>query len=63
MMIAALGTLLIGLLPQNGVLSMIGVIVASLTLALGFGVQAVRQSDPTRHIGSARLGAETARRR
>ena len=41
MMVAALGTLLIGRLPQHSALSMV-VVVASLALALVFGLLALR---------------------
>lgn len=63
MIIAALGTLLIGLLPQGGALPMIAVVVASLALALGFGVWAVRRPHPARPAGSVRCGTEAVRRR
>jgi MFS transporter, DHA1 family, multidrug resistance protein len=63
MIIAALGTLLIGLLPQNDALAMIAVVVTSLALALGFGIRAVRRPHPVRPAGAARLGTEAARQR
>jgi DHA1 family bicyclomycin/chloramphenicol resistance-like MFS transporter len=42
MMIAALGTWVIGRLPQQSIVSMVIVVVASLALALVFGLKAVR---------------------
>jgi len=63
MMIAALGTLLIGRLPHNNALAMVIVVVASLALALVFGLLALRRPDATAHpASSARLGPEVAKR-
>jgi hypothetical protein len=42
MMVAALGTLLIGRLPQDSVFSMLAVVFPSLALALVFGLLALR---------------------
>jgi len=61
MTIAAVGTLLIGLLPQNSAAPMIAVVVTSLALALGFGVHAVRRPNPPRPAALARLGPGAAR--
>jgi len=62
MMIAALGTLLIGRLPQHNALSMVAVVVASLALALIFGLQAVRRPRAEPHSApSAQLSPEVAR--
>jgi DHA1 family bicyclomycin/chloramphenicol resistance-like MFS transporter len=63
MMIAALGTLLIGRLPHDSALAMVIVVVASLALALVFGLLAVRRPDATAHPApSARLSPEVAKR-
>ena len=63
MMIAALGTLLIGRLPHDSALAMVVVVDASLALALVFGLLAVRRPraalSPAR---SARLSPEAAKR-
>ena len=63
MMVAALGTLLVGRLPQDSVFSMVAVVVATLALALLFGVLALYGSGVVPHAArSARLGSEVARR-
>ena len=63
MMIAALGTLLIGRLPQHTALSMVLVVVASLALALVFGLLALRRPGAApRAARSARLSPEAAKR-
>jgi DHA1 family bicyclomycin/chloramphenicol resistance-like MFS transporter len=63
MMIAAVGTFLIGRLPQNTPLSMVAVVGASLLLALVFGRVAVRVPEATSHLApAARLRAGFARR-
>jgi len=63
MMIAALGTFLIGRLPQHSALSMVIIVVASLALALVFGLLALRRPGaaplPSR---SVRLSPEVAKR-
>ena len=60
---AAIGTLLIGLLPQKSVLSMVAVVGASLTLALIFGLLALRRPGAAlRPIVSPRQGASELRR-
>jgi DHA1 family bicyclomycin/chloramphenicol resistance-like MFS transporter len=63
MMIAALGTLLIGRLPQDRVLSMVAVVVAALALALLCGILALHgpETEP-RPVPSPRLSPEIARR-
>ena len=63
MMIAALGTWVIGRLPQQSGSSMVIVVVASLTLALVFGLKAVRSLATGARPGlSAPLGREAAHR-
>jgi DHA1 family bicyclomycin/chloramphenicol resistance-like MFS transporter len=63
MMVAALGTLLIGRLPQHSALSMVIVVVASLALALVFGLLALRRPWAGPHPApSARLSPEAAKR-
>jgi MFS transporter, DHA1 family, multidrug resistance protein len=63
MMIAALGTLLIGRLPHDSALAMVIVVVASLTLALVFGLLALRRPGAApRPARSARLSPEAAKR-
>ena len=46
---AAIGTLLIGLLPQHSVSSMVAVVSGSLALALFFGLLALRRPSPAFH--------------
>jgi DHA1 family bicyclomycin/chloramphenicol resistance-like MFS transporter len=63
MMIAALGTLLIGRLPHDSALAMVLVVVASLALALVFGLLALRRPGAARGPArSARLSPEVAKR-
>jgi DHA1 family bicyclomycin/chloramphenicol resistance-like MFS transporter len=63
MMIAALGTLLIGRLPHDSALAMVVVVVASLALALVFGLLALRRPQAAPHPApSARLSPEAAKR-
>ena len=63
MMIAALGTLLIGRLPHDSALSMVLVVVASLALALVFGLLALRRPGAApRAARSTRLSPEAAKR-
>ena len=63
MMIAALGTWLIGRLPQQSVVSMVIVVVASLALALVFGFKAVRSlAWKARPVLPAPVGREAASR-
>jgi MFS transporter, DHA1 family, multidrug resistance protein len=63
MMVAALGTLLVGQLPQDTAVSMVAVVGASLALALGCGLLALRLSGETAHPAPpARRGGELARR-
>jgi DHA1 family bicyclomycin/chloramphenicol resistance-like MFS transporter len=63
MMIAAFGTLLIGHLPQHSAQSMVIVVVASLALALVFGLLALRRPEAApRPARSARLSPEAAKR-
>jgi DHA1 family bicyclomycin/chloramphenicol resistance-like MFS transporter len=63
MMIAALGTLLIGRLPQHSALSMVIVVFASLALALVFGLLALRRPGAApRPARSARLSPEPVKR-
>ncbi len=63
MTIAALGTLLIGRLPHDSALSMVIVVVASLALALVFGLLALRRPGAApRPARSARLSPEAAKR-
>jgi MFS transporter, DHA1 family, multidrug resistance protein len=54
MMIAALGTLLIGRLQQHSAISMVAVVVASLALALVFGLLALRRPGAAPHPASLR---------
>jgi DHA1 family bicyclomycin/chloramphenicol resistance-like MFS transporter len=63
MMIAALGTLLIGRLPHDSALAMVVVVVASLALALVFGLLALRRPGAAPHPApSARLSPQAAKR-
>jgi DHA1 family bicyclomycin/chloramphenicol resistance-like MFS transporter len=63
MMIAAIGTFLVGQLPQDTPLSMVAVVGASLALALVFGVLAVRVPEQgARSASTARLRAGFMRR-
>jgi DHA1 family bicyclomycin/chloramphenicol resistance-like MFS transporter len=63
MMIAALGTLLIGRLPHDSALAMVVVVVACLALALVFGLLALRRPGTApRPARSARLSPEVAKR-
>jgi DHA1 family bicyclomycin/chloramphenicol resistance-like MFS transporter len=63
MMIAAIGTFLVGQLPQGNAVSMVVVVGASLVLAVVFGLLALRRPDETpRSTPAARLGAKIARR-
>jgi DHA1 family bicyclomycin/chloramphenicol resistance-like MFS transporter len=63
MMIAALGTLLIGRLPHDSALAIVVVVVASLALALVFGLLALRRPGAVpRPVRSARLSPEAAKR-
>jgi MFS transporter, DHA1 family, multidrug resistance protein len=63
MTVAALGTLLIGRLPQHSALSMVIVVVASLALALVFGLLAFRRPGAAPHPArSARLSPGAAKR-
>jgi DHA1 family bicyclomycin/chloramphenicol resistance-like MFS transporter len=63
MIIAALGTLLIGRLPHDSALAMVVVVVASLALALVFGLIALRRPEAApRPARSARLSPEAAKR-
>jgi MFS transporter, DHA1 family, multidrug resistance protein len=62
MMIAALGTFLIGRLPQHSAFSMVAVVVGCLALALVFGLQAVRRPRAEPHSAPlAQLSPEIAR--
>jgi DHA1 family bicyclomycin/chloramphenicol resistance-like MFS transporter len=62
MIVAALGTFLIGRLPQHSALSMVVVVLASLTLALVLGLLAVRRPGAApRPARSARVGPEAKR--
>jgi len=63
MMTAALGTWLIGWLPPQSAMSMILVVVASLALALFFGLRALRrpESEP-QSAPAAQLARQVARR-
>jgi DHA1 family bicyclomycin/chloramphenicol resistance-like MFS transporter len=62
MLIAALGTLLIGRLPHDSALAMVVVVVASLALALVFGLLALRRPGAApRPARSARLSPEPKR--
>jgi MFS transporter, DHA1 family, multidrug resistance protein len=56
MMVAALGTLLIGRLPQDKVLSLLAVVVAALALALLFGVLALHGPEQS-HAQLGRCGS------
>jgi DHA1 family bicyclomycin/chloramphenicol resistance-like MFS transporter len=49
MTVAAVGTLMIGLLPQGSVLSMVAVVGGSLAFALLFGVLSLRRRDESSH--------------
>ena len=63
MMVAALGTLLIGCLRHDSAVAMVVVVVASLALALVFGLVALRRPDAAPHPArSARLSPEVANR-
>jgi DHA1 family bicyclomycin/chloramphenicol resistance-like MFS transporter len=62
MMVAALGTLLIGRLPQHSALSMVLVVVASLALALVFGLLALRRPGAAPRIARSALSPEAAKR-
>jgi MFS transporter, DHA1 family, multidrug resistance protein len=63
MMIAALGTFLIGRLPHDSALAMVVVVVACLALALVFGLLALRRPGAAPHPArSARLSPEVAKR-
>jgi hypothetical protein len=64
MMIAAVGTFLIGQLPQGAPLSMAAVVGASLSLALVFGLLALRAPEEVAYLASsmARLRSGIARR-
>ena len=63
MMIAALGTWLIGRLPQQSAVSMVIVVVASLALALVFGFKAVRSlATKARPVLPAPVGREASSR-
>jgi DHA1 family bicyclomycin/chloramphenicol resistance-like MFS transporter len=63
MMVAALGTLLIGQLPHDSALAMVVVVVASLALALVFGLFALHWPGAARGPArSARLSPELAKR-
>jgi DHA1 family bicyclomycin/chloramphenicol resistance-like MFS transporter len=63
MMVAALGTLLIGRLPQHSAMSMVIVVLASLALALVFGLLAFRRPRAAPHSApTARLSPEAAKR-
>jgi DHA1 family bicyclomycin/chloramphenicol resistance-like MFS transporter len=63
MMIAALGTLLIGRLPHDSAVAMVLVVVASLALALVFGLLALRRPRAApRPARSVRLSSEAAKR-
>jgi DHA1 family bicyclomycin/chloramphenicol resistance-like MFS transporter len=63
MTVAALGTLLIGCLPHDSALAMVAVVAASLALALGFGLLALRRPREAPHAApSARFSAEVIRR-
>jgi DHA1 family bicyclomycin/chloramphenicol resistance-like MFS transporter len=63
MAIAALGTWLIGRLPQQSIVSMVIVVVASLALALVFGLRAVRSlATDARPIPPVPIGREAGSR-
>jgi MFS transporter, DHA1 family, multidrug resistance protein len=63
MMVAALGTFLVGRLPQDTSLSMVAVVGASLALALIFGLLALRVPDESSHSApAAQLSPDAARR-
>ncbi len=63
MMIAALGTFLIGRLTQDSPVSMVAVVTASLALALAFGLQALRRPRAQHQPAPpARLRPKVARR-
>jgi MFS transporter, DHA1 family, multidrug resistance protein len=62
MMIAALGTLLLGLLPRGSVLAMVAVVGVSLALALVCGPLTLRAPTPTlRPAPAARLRSQIAK--
>jgi MFS transporter, DHA1 family, multidrug resistance protein len=60
MTIAALGTLLLGLLPRDSVLAMVAVVGLSLALALGCGLLSLLTSPPAPRAPAARLRRQTA---
>jgi uncharacterized membrane protein YfcA len=63
MMMAALGTLLIGRLPHDSAPAMVVVVVACLALALVFGLLALRRPRAAPHpVRSAPLNPEVAKR-
>jgi DHA1 family bicyclomycin/chloramphenicol resistance-like MFS transporter len=63
MIVAALGTFLIGQLPQSTPLPMVSVVGAALALALIFGLVALRRPTEARHSAAAvQLRTETSRR-
>jgi MFS transporter, DHA1 family, multidrug resistance protein len=63
MMIAALGTLLLGLLPRDSVLAMVAVVGISLALAQLFGLLTLRRSEQApRAAPVAKLPGEAAKR-
>jgi DHA1 family bicyclomycin/chloramphenicol resistance-like MFS transporter len=63
MMVAAIGTFLIGQLPQDTPLPMVAVVGASLALAWAFGLVALRMPEETPHPARAsRLRPEVERR-
>jgi DHA1 family bicyclomycin/chloramphenicol resistance-like MFS transporter len=63
MTVAALGTLLIGRLPHDSALAMVIVVLASLALALAFGLLALRRPGAApRAARAARLSPELAKR-
>jgi MFS transporter, DHA1 family, multidrug resistance protein len=62
MMVAALGTLLIGRLPHDSALSMVLVVVASLALALVFGLLALRRPGAAPRAARSALSPEAAKR-
>jgi DHA1 family bicyclomycin/chloramphenicol resistance-like MFS transporter len=62
MMIAALGTLLIGRLPRDSVLGMVAVVGAALALALICGLLTLRtRAEASRHTSLPRLRDQTAK--
>ena len=63
MLVAALGTLLIGGLPHDSALAMVAVVVACLALALVFGLLALRRPGAAPYPArAARLSPEVAKR-